>query len=75
MNPSEPLSAAQLLARNLRRLREERSLSIDDLARRTGIAAKRLAAVEAASAQIHLDEVSLIAPALRIPIAALFATE
>ena len=75
MNPSEPLPAAQLLARNLRRLREERGLSIDDLARRTGIAAKRLAAIEAASAQARLDEVSLLAVALGVRIGALFATE
>lgn len=75
MNPPEPRPAAQLLALNLQRLREERGLSIDDLVRRTGIAAKRLAAIEAAFARAHLDEVSLIALALGIPIAALFATE
>lgn len=75
MNPSEPLPAGHLLARNLRRLRDERNLSIDDLASRTGVAAKRLAAIEAASAQAYLDEVSLIALALGVRIAALFAAE
>lgn len=75
MNPSKPLPAAQLLARNLRRLREERGLSIDDLGRVTGVAAKRLAAIEAVSAQAHLDEVSLLAVALGVRIAALFAAE
>lgn len=45
MNPSEPLKAAELLARNLRRLREERGLTIDDLARATGIGAIRLGAI------------------------------
>lgn len=72
MNPSKPLSASALLARNLRRLREERSLSIDDLARLTAIATARLEAIEASSAQAHLDEVSLIALGLGVRIAALF---
>ena len=49
MNPSEPPKAAELLARNLRRLREERGLTIDDLARLTGIAARRIEAIEAAA--------------------------
>lgn len=75
MNPSEPSPATELLARNLRRLRDERGLSIDDLANRTGLAAKRLAAVEMATAQARLDEVSLLALALGVRIAALFAAE
>lgn len=75
MNPAKPLSAAEVLARNLRRLREERSLTIDDLADRTGIAAYRLAAIETATAQAHLDEVTLLAAGLGVRIATLFATE
>ena len=75
MNPSKPLSARELLARNLRRLREERGLSIDDLARLTGSAARRIGAIEAAAADAHLDEVGLIALGLGVRIAALFATE
>jgi transcriptional regulator with XRE-family HTH domain len=75
MNPAKPLSATELLARNLRRLREERGLTIDDLAGRTGIAAKRLAAIELATAQARLDDVARLAEALGVPIAALFATE
>ncbi|PZR85534.1 MAG: hypothetical protein DI537_30660 [Stutzerimonas stutzeri] len=75
MNPSEPSPATELLARNLRRLRDERGLSIDDLARRTGLAAKRLAAVEMATAQARLDDVARLAEALGVPMAALFATD
>ncbi|MBN9435783.1 helix-turn-helix transcriptional regulator [Bosea sp. (in: a-proteobacteria)] len=75
MNPTQPLSAAELLARNLRRLREERGLTIDDLAGRTGIVASRLAAIEMATAQAHLDEVTLLAVGLGVRIAKLFATE
>lgn len=75
MNPPTPLSTKELLARNLRRLREERSLTIDDLAGRTGIVASRLTAVERATAQAHLDEVSLLALGLGVRIAALFATK
>lgn len=75
MNPSEPLPAAKLLARNLRRLREQHGLTIDDLSRATGIAASRLAAIEMATAQAHLDEVSLLALGLGVRIAALFATK
>lgn len=75
MSPTEPLKAAELLAHNLRRLREERSLTIDDLSRATGIVASRLAAIETATAQAHLDEVSLLAIGLGVRIAALFAIE
>jgi len=75
MNPSEPLKAAELLARNLRRLREERGMAIDDLARLTGIGTARLEAIEASSTQAYLDEVSLIAVGLGMRIAALFAAE
>ena len=72
MNPSEPLKAAEILARNLRRLRAERGLTLDDLARVTGIGAIRLAAIEAATAQAHLDELSLLTLGLGVRIAALF---
>lgn len=75
MNPSEPLKAAELLARNLRRLREERGLTIDDLVRLTGIATARLDAIEGATAVARLDEVSLIALGLGVRIAALFNAE
>lgn len=75
MNQAKPLSATELLARNLRRQREERSLTIDDLAGRAGIAASRLAAIEMATAQARLDDVARLAEALGVPIAALFATE
>ncbi|WP_293806278.1 helix-turn-helix transcriptional regulator [uncultured Bosea sp.] len=75
MNPAKPLSAAEVLARNLRRLREQHGLTIDDLSRATGIAASRLAAIEMATAQAHLDEVSLLALGLGVRIAALFATK
>lgn len=75
MNPSEPVKAAKLLARNLRRLREERGLTIDELVSLTGIAAGRLQAIEAASAHAHLDELSLLALGLGVRIAALFDAE
>ncbi len=75
MNPSQPLSAAELLAHNLRRLRDERSLSINDVVRLTGIAETRLAAIEAATAYARLDEVSRLALALGVRIAALFTAE
>lgn len=75
MNPSEPPKAAKLLARNLHRLREERGLTIDDLARLTGIAGRRIEAIEAGSVHAHLDEVSLVALGLGVRIAALFVAE
>lgn len=75
MNPPTPLSAAELLARNLRRLREERGLTIDDLSRLTGVATRRLEAIEASAAHAHLDEVGLLAVGLGVRIAALIATE
>ncbi len=75
MNPSQPLPASKLLARNLRRLREERGLSIDDLSRLTGIGTDRLDAIEAGRVHAHLDEVSLLALGLGERIAALFAAE
>lgn len=75
MNPPKPLAAAELLARNLRRLREERDLTIDDLSRLTGVATRRLEAIEASSAHADLDEVSPLAAGLGVRIAALFATE
>lgn len=71
MNSSEPVKAADLLARNLQRLLEERGLTIDDLACLTGIASARLQAIEAASAHAHLDEMSLLALGLGVRIAAL----
>lgn len=75
MNPSQPLKPAELLARNLRRLRAERGLTIDDLGRATGIARGRLQAIEGATAYAHLDEVSLLALGLGVRIAALFDAE
>ncbi|MFC5422186.1 helix-turn-helix domain-containing protein [Bosea eneae] len=75
MNSFEPPKAAELLARNLRRLREERGLTIDNLSRATVIVASRLAAIETATAQAHLDEVSVLAVGLGVRIATLFATE
>lgn len=71
MKPSKP-SASELLARNLKRLRVDAGLTVVDLSGRTGIAAERLAAIEAASAQAHLDELSLLARALGVGVAALF---
>ncbi len=75
MNPSKPMPAAELLARNLKRLRDERGLSTEDVVRLTGITAIRLEAIEAAATQAHLDEVSRLAPALGVRIAALFTAE
>lgn len=74
MKPSKP-SASELLARNLRSLREDAGLTIRYLGARTGIAVKHLAAIEAASEQGHLDELTLLAAALKVDIAALFAAE
>lgn len=75
MNQAKPLPAAALLARNLKRLRDERGLSIQDVFRFTGIAATRLEAIEAATTQAHLDEVGLLALAFGVRIATLFAAD
>lgn len=72
MNPSPSPSATELLARNLRRLRLERGLSIDDLGCLTSITKPRLAAIETMTAQARLDDLSRLARALGVPIAALF---
>lgn len=75
MNPAKPLPAAELIAGNLKRLRDERGLSLEDVVRLTGISATRLEASEAATARAHFDEVGLVALALGVRIATLFAAE
>ncbi|MCP4560832.1 MAG: helix-turn-helix transcriptional regulator [Bosea sp.] len=70
-----PLPAAELLALNLKRLRDERGLSTEDVVRLTGISLIRLEAIEAAATQAHLDEVGLLALALGVRLATLFAAE
>lgn len=72
MNPSEPVKAAKLLARNLRRLREQRGLTIEALSRATGLSVQRLVKIEAARRDARLDELTLIALGLGVRIVALF---
>lgn len=72
MNPSKPVKAAELLARNLRRLREERHVTIEALSRATGLSVQRLVEIEAARRDVPLDELTLIALGLGVRIVALF---
>lgn len=71
--PDKPnLGARKLLGRNLRRLRQERDLGLDDLSGMTGIAATRLDAIEDGRADIRLDAIDRLAAALDVPVRRLF---
>ena len=57
----------QLVARNLRRIRGERGLSLAELARRAGVSKQTLSSIEQGAANPTLDTVGAIAEALGIP--------
>lgn len=75
MNPSEPLAVRDLLARNLKHLREQRGLTALQVSQLSGIAPKRLEAIEASAAAARLNELTLFALVLGVRVAALFADE
>uniref|UniRef100_A0A9E7ZKI6 Helix-turn-helix domain-containing protein n=1 Tax=Bosea sp. NBC_00436 TaxID=2969620 RepID=A0A9E7ZKI6_9HYPH len=73
MQPATSVSARMLLARRLRCLREQAALSVEDLAARAGISAKRLHGIESGGIDAHLDDLDRFAQVLGVAIDALFA--
>lgn len=69
--PAPSPSARELLARNLVRLRAERSFSQEDLAYEAGLHRTFVAHVERRMRNISLDNVEKLAVALGVPVASL----
>jgi transcriptional regulator with XRE-family HTH domain len=66
------LPAGQALARNLRRRRLERAISLSELARRSGISKATLSALERGNGNPSVDTVWALAQALNVPFGELF---
>ncbi|UWU94392.1 MULTISPECIES: helix-turn-helix domain-containing protein [unclassified Bradyrhizobium] len=73
MRRRNPAHTRRFLARNLRRLRLERSWSQYDLADETGLRQGLISALELATANPTLESLDKIAFALGVDVAALFA--
>lgn len=70
-SPTRLLSARELLARNLIRLRAERRFSQEDLAHEAGLHRTFVAHVERRMRNISLDYMEKLAVALGVPVASL----
>lgn len=68
-------SPAQALARNLRRKRLERAMSLSELARRAGVSKATVSGLERGIGNPSVDTVWALAETLRIPFGELFADE
>ncbi|GGO90886.1 XRE family transcriptional regulator [Wenjunlia tyrosinilytica] len=68
---SEGGAAGPVLAANLKALRAERSLSLSELARRSGIAKGTLSQLESGSGNPTIETVFSLSNALRIPVSSL----
>lgn len=64
--------AAQALARNLRRRRLDRAISLSELARRAGVSKATLSALERGTGNPSVDTVWALAQALNVPFGDLF---
>ena len=73
MRRRNPIHAKRLLARNLRRLRLERSWSQDDLAAEAKMRQALVSAMEVATANPTLESLDKVAAALGVGIADLLA--
>ena len=67
--------ARALLARNLRRLRQERGITQERLSHESGVMQSHLSEIEAGKRNASVDLIGAIALALGVPVAALFADE
>ena len=67
-----PNTARGILARNLRRLRLERSLTQEQLSLESGVMQSHLSEIEAGKRNATVDLIGSIARALGVPIAVLF---
>jgi len=63
------------LGDNLARLRQQRGLSVEELARKTGLDASLIRDVESGHTDIGLDEIEIIATALAVKLQSLFLCE
>ncbi len=66
-------TARELLARNLRRIRQERGLTQETLSHLSGVMQSHLSEIEAGKRNASVDLIGAIALALGVPVAALFA--
>jgi transcriptional regulator with XRE-family HTH domain len=73
MRRRNPIHTKRLLARNLRRLRLERSCSQDDLADEAKVRQALVSALEVATANPTLESLDKIAAALGVEVADLLA--
>jgi transcriptional regulator with XRE-family HTH domain len=70
-----PISASASLGATLRRLRSERSMTVETLAERSGVSNRTIVYIEAGGANPRLDIVEAIAQALGIPVSDLLSAE
>lgn len=75
MRRRSPAHSKRLLARNLRRLRQERSWSQHDLADEASVRQALISAIEVASANPTLDTLDKIAAALGLNVADLLSAQ
>lgn len=64
---SDDLSDTQLVARNVRRFRQERAMSLGELARRSGLSKQTLSKIEQGAGNPTVETLSLLGAALDIP--------
>lgn len=69
------LNARQVLAENLKRLREARGMTQEDLALESGISRTYLSDVELGKRNIGIDNLERLAQALRVKVADLLIEE
>ena len=65
-------TARDLLARNLRRIRQERGLTQETLSHASGVMQSHLSEIEAGKRNASIDLIGAIALALEVPVAAMF---
>jgi transcriptional regulator with XRE-family HTH domain len=73
MKTPAPHAARQILARNLRRLRREHGLTQEAVSYETGLSQTYLSEVESGKRNIGIDNVELLAAALKTSISELLA--
>jgi len=70
--PVEQLDLESAIARNVRRLRQQRALSVADMAGEIGISKAMLSKIENAQTSCSLGTLSLLATGLDVPVTSLF---
>ena len=66
------ITARELLARNLRRIRVEHGLTQEKLSHASGVMQSHLSEIEAGKRNASIDLIGTIACAMNVPVAALF---